>query len=143
MLAAKRYLAVSIDLTAVEGVPNCIGGLHVSGHVPIIGFGPGKRSVQRVDRNRGWIERGADRSYQCCMIGNEGHWRGHQVKRNRARIFGKLSLAEGFDAILERRTSLKGAIDDGALAHPPPAVVPADRGVHKEIEHEKRLAAFR
>ena len=33
-------------------------------------------------------ERGADRGYERRMIGDEGHWRGHKVKRNLARLFG-------------------------------------------------------
>jgi hypothetical protein len=30
---------------ATEGVPDCIGGLHIGGHVAIVAFGPGKGAV--------------------------------------------------------------------------------------------------
>jgi hypothetical protein len=52
-------------------------------------------------------------------------------------------LPERLDAISKAGLSLECAIYDGALANAPAAIWPAERGVHKEIEHEKRLAAFR
>src|ERR1700730_15692595 len=51
--------------------------------------------------------------------------------------------AKSLDAVLERRATFKATIDDGALADASAAIWPAERDVHKEIEHEKRLAAFR
>ena len=43
------------DNGAVEGVPDCIGGFDIVGHIAIVAFGPGKRAVQRVDGDRGWF----------------------------------------------------------------------------------------
>jgi hypothetical protein len=76
------------------------------------------------------------------VIGDEGHWRGHQVKWNLAGAVGKVFQAKGLDAILERRASLKGAIDDCPLANLAAAVFPVERGVHQQIENKETLAAL-
>jgi hypothetical protein len=64
-------------------------------------------------------------------------------ERNAPRTFGKLASPERFNAISKAGLSLECAVDDGALANAPAAIWPAERDVHKEIEHEKGLAAFR
>jgi hypothetical protein len=63
---ACSFMAAMMDDDdgAVEGVPDCIGGLHIGSHVAIVAFGPGKGAVQGVDGNCGRFdiaERGADR----------------------------------------------------------------------------------
>jgi hypothetical protein len=114
--ARRIYSAMMNDDDGFEGLPDSIGCLDISGHVPVVGLRTGNAAVESVNDN--CCGHGLAESYAYCrnqgvVISHQGHWRSDKVERNLARILGHLTLesAEGFHARPGPKTT--GTVDYG------------------------------
>jgi len=141
--AAGDAAMVDDDDGAAERGPQRVGGPDKPRHVVRPIFVADQGAVQRVDENDGRGDSGlADDVDQLAVVGDHVDGLGEQMERHRLAA-DDMALPPRLDPVGEAAAAFQRHIDDGALDHTVVAIGATECDVHRHVEAEERLAAFR